>query len=95
MKGHAIRSRTRWIENGEKPLSIFVIWKKHNYLNKTIKKLEVDRNRMISDQVEILNEVKCVYENIYANKDSELLNLDFNIFIKKTFQNWTNILQNP
>ena len=83
MEGHAIRSRARWIENGEKPTKYFCNLEKRNYLNKTIKKLEVDGNRIIYDQVEILNEVKCFYENLYSNKDSELSDLDFDIFIKE------------
>ena len=103
MEGHAIRSRARWIEEGEKPTRYFCNSEKRNYLNKTIKKLEVEGNRMIYDQAEILNEVKKLevegnhmiydqaeilnevkrfYQNLYANKDSELLDLDLEDIIK-------------
>jgi hypothetical protein len=34
-----LRSKSKWIEEGEKP-SIFCNLEKHNYLNKTILKLE-------------------------------------------------------
>lgn len=36
--GHMIRSRARWIEEGEKPSKYFCNLESRNYLNKTIKK---------------------------------------------------------
>ena len=39
LQGHMIRSRTRWIEEGEKPSKYFCNLESRNVLNKTIKKI--------------------------------------------------------
>lgn len=82
MEGHMIRSRAKWVEEGEKPTRYFCNLENRNYLNKTIKKLELDGNSMIYDQARILDEVKKFYENLYTEKDSELLDLDLEDIIQ-------------
>lgn len=77
-----IRSRAKWVEEGEKPTRYFCNLENRNYLNKTIKKLELDVNSMIYDQARILDEVKKCYENLYIEKDSELLDLDLEDIIQ-------------
>lgn len=37
MEGHMIRSRAKWVEEGEKPTRYFCNLENRNYLNKTIK----------------------------------------------------------
>jgi hypothetical protein len=86
MEGHAVRSRARWIVEGEKPTKYFCNLEKRNYLNKISKKLEVEGNHMIYNQAEILNEVKNCYKNLYANKDLELLHFDLEEIIKSQVQ---------
>ena len=31
LQGHVIRSRAQWVEEGEKPINIFVIWKQEMF----------------------------------------------------------------
>ena len=38
LKGNMIRSKARWVEEGEKPTKYFCHLESRNYLNKTIKK---------------------------------------------------------
>ena len=60
-----IRSRARWIEEGEKPSKYFCNLESRNYLNKTIKKVQLDDSRTIYNQSEILDNVKLFYETLF------------------------------
>ena len=40
LQGHMIRSRARWVEEGEKPTKYFCHLESRNFLNKTIKRVE-------------------------------------------------------
>lgn len=41
MQGQIIRSRTRWVEEGEKPTKYFCNLESRNFINKTIKRVDV------------------------------------------------------
>lgn len=77
MIGYMIRGKVRWVEEGEKFIRYFCNLENCNYINKIIKKLELEGSGMIYDQVEIFNEVKIFYKNFYVKRDFELLDLDF------------------
>ena len=47
LQGHIIRSRAKWVEEGEKATKYFCNLETRNFLNKTIKKVELDENRTI------------------------------------------------
>lgn len=57
LQGHFIRSRARWIEQGEKPTKYFLNLESTNFLNKTIKKVELEEGEIIYKQSNILNHV--------------------------------------
>lgn len=61
LQGHVIRSRAKWVEEGEKPTKYFCSLESRNFLNKTIKKVEMDENNTIYDQSEILQQVKIFF----------------------------------
>jgi hypothetical protein len=82
MQGHIIRSRAKWVEEGEKPSKYFCSLESRNFLNKTIKKVEVEEDKVIYDQSDILHHVKLFYENLYFCKDSDLLDVDLEDIIK-------------
>lgn len=42
IKGLFVRSKVKWIENGEKPTKYFLSLEKRNYINKTVNKLMHD-----------------------------------------------------
>lgn len=58
LKGHIIRSKVKWIDEGEKPSNFFSNLNKRNYLNKTILKLELGNGETISSQKDILKEMQ-------------------------------------
>lgn len=78
MRGQLIRTRARWIEEGEKPTKYFANLEKRNFVNKNITKLTTDDNRHITDQSELLKCAFEFYKSLYENKDDPIgvLNLD-------------------
>ena len=69
LRGVLLRSRARWVEDGEKVTSYFCSLEKRNYVNKCISKLTLDNDLEITDKLHIANEIKCFYEKLYAKKD--------------------------
>ena len=69
VRGECIRSRSQWIEEGEKPTNFFCNLENRNYVNKTIPKLIAENGAVIETQKEILTEVKCFYEKLYKKQD--------------------------
>lgn len=69
LRGRVIRSRMQWIEEGEKPSSYFCGLESRNFTSKIIPKIEKENGEIVTNQYEILNEVKCFYEKLYQNRD--------------------------
>ena len=72
MKGHCIRAKVKWIDEGEKPSKYFLTLESRNYINKQIPQLVRNDGITIYDQFEILNETKCYYENLYRKREQYL-----------------------
>ena len=68
LQGNYIRSRAKWIEEGEKPSSYFCKLESRNFIRKIIPKLELDSGEVIYDQTKILTETKSFYTKLYENK---------------------------
>ena len=66
-----IRSRVRWVEEGEKPTKYFCSLESRNYINKTIPKVIKDDGNIISKQDEMLNEIYLFYSTLYKNYDHD------------------------
>ena len=77
LKGRMIRSRVQWLDEGEKPTKLFCSLENQNYIDKTIKKIQLN-NTVITDQKSILDKVANFYGALFSNKDTELndVNLD-------------------
>ena len=58
LKGHMIRSRVQYIDQGERPTKYFCALEKHNYVPKIICNLELEDGIKITKQEEILKETK-------------------------------------
>ena len=58
LKGHIIRSRAQYIDQGEMPTKYFCALEKHNYVSKLICSLELEDGTKITKQEEILKETK-------------------------------------
>ena len=72
MEGLIIRTEANWIENGEKPSKYFCSLEKRNFVNKNIVKVVNDKNESVTNQEEILNEIKLFYQVLYKNNDDKL-----------------------
>ena len=71
INGLMIRSRTRWIEEGEKATKYFCSLEKRNYLNKNVTKLIGPRGNEIVEQKDILSEIKEFYLKLYAPNECD------------------------
>ena len=65
--GYIIRSKAEYIEGGEKNTKYFANLEKKRLEAKTLHKLVTDRNK-ITNQKEILNEVRSFYETMYTDQ---------------------------
>ncbi len=78
-KGAMIRSRLRWVEEGEKSTKYFFNLEKRNYNSKSLVRLKGPNNDIISDQKEILKEEKRFYEKLLL---SEIIDADDDTFFQ-------------
>ena len=62
-KGSIVRSKTRWIEQGEKPTKYF-------YNHKTIKELKYPEGKSMTKEEEILQEIERFYKELYTSTTS-------------------------
>lgn len=67
-QGQCVRSKVKWIDEGEKPSKYFLTLESRNYINKQIPKLVKNDGSIQYDQFDILNETKCFYQNLYQKK---------------------------
>ncbi|KAK3094416.1 hypothetical protein FSP39_001524 [Pinctada imbricata] len=72
LEGLLIRTRSRWIEDGEKPTKYFCGLEKRNFINKTVTRIVKDDSKEITEQSEILKEIRTFYKNLYDNRDDSL-----------------------
>ena len=93
MRGQYIRSKTQWVEEGEKPSKFFINLETKNYVNKTIPKLIDQSGNIIENQKQILNEAKNYYKNLYSkNETIKSINLNNALpHIIKIYQNYLKI----
>ena len=67
--GAKIRSRAKWVEEGEKSSKYFYNLERKNYSNNTIKQLKKENGSHTTSNKEILNEQYKLYNKLYE-KDS-------------------------
>ena len=66
--GIILRSKAKWIEDGEKNTKYFLNLEKRNYNNTCIKTLINNDKKEITDTQEIIKEQKNFYQNLYTSK---------------------------
>ncbi len=84
-RGLMVRSKSKWVEEGERNTSYFLRLEKNNYCNKHITKLNVN-DSIITNATDILNEEKQFYENLY----SDVLNNEDELNINENTLSFTN-----
>ena len=71
LQGFMIRSRVQNILFTEKPTKFFCNLVKAKYIDKTIKKITSQNGKIINNQRDILNQVKCFYADLFSCKDKD------------------------
>ena len=67
-RGAMVRSRARWVEEGEHSTKYFFNLEKRNFNNKTMQCIRKNDNSVSSDPMEILTELKTFYNKLYTSK---------------------------
>jgi exonuclease III len=70
IEGVLLRSKARWVSEGEKVSHYFCNLEKRHFVSKMMTKI-VDNGKEISDSKQILEKVKLFYEKLYENKEVE------------------------
>ena len=60
-----IRARIQWINEGERPSKYFCKLENKNFVEKTIKKVELNDGTLVTDQKKILMSVRDFYEKLF------------------------------
>ena len=82
-KGQTVRSRAQWIKYGENPAKFFCDLERKNFVDKTMKKIQLDNGKIINTQNEILDNVRLYYQNLFKSRDDELSDVN----LEKLLQN--------
>ena len=78
-KGAMIRSKERWIQEGEKSTKYFLNLEKRNVVNKTITSLKTNDGNVITNQEELLKEQVTYYKALYK-RDSKVSSNEYEHF---------------
>lgn len=76
MEGVKIRSRARWVSEGEKMTKYFCNMESRNFTSKCMNSLINDNGDLLKDQSDILTETMLFYKRLYSKKDSTEVDLD-------------------
>ena len=68
MTGVLIRSRARWIAEGEKTSKYFCNLEKRHYVNKRMVKLHDSDGQILKEQKDIIKEVRSFYKKLYTER---------------------------
>ena len=71
IKGKIVRSRVKWVEEGEKPTKYFCGLESKNFVSKIIPKVEKDDGQIVKSQTDILKEIQNFYKSLYEKKNQE------------------------
>ena len=83
IKGLFVRTKLKWVEQGEKPTKYFLSLERRNFINKTVNKLVDSNGETITSQAQILSEIEKFYKNLYSCCDDKLQAVDLDTIINK------------
>ncbi|KAJ8046856.1 hypothetical protein HOLleu_05680 [Holothuria leucospilota] len=72
LQGTIIRSRARWVEDGEKNSKYFLNLEKRNKENYHIRKLVDSEGRFFEDEGDILKEIRHFYSTLYSSANTSV-----------------------
>ena len=83
VRGHMIRTRLQWLNEGEKPTSFFCKLESKHCTEKTMKKIQTNSGTVVMDQKLILKEIENFYCNLFKSKDHNIENYNYKEEIKR------------
>ena len=90
LRGSLILSRSKWIDEGEKPTKYFCYLETRNYVSKIIPRLTLDDGSDSTTQTEIHTEVERFYKSLYQNDKDEIIDYDMNTVINANIDKLSN-----
>ena len=84
MDGVRIRSKVRWLEEGEKVTKYFCHLENRNFICKTMNKIINKDGIELTETQEIVQETKLFYENLYSSREDNITDIDLNNLIKNS-----------
>ena len=85
-KGAIVRSKARWIEQGEKPTKYFFNLEKRNFNYKTVQAVKRSDGNTATNKEDILEEIEIFYKNLYTSSV---------VFENMQFENFIDNLEIP
>ena len=82
LEASKIRSRVTWLKDGEKPSKFLTSLENKGYIDKTIKRLQKQDGQFISNQKDILKEVKNFYKRLFSQTKNDC-EPQLNVILKK------------
>jgi hypothetical protein len=76
MEGVLLRSRARWVGEGEKITKYFCGLEKRNFVSKQMNKIIAKSGHTLTKTQDIVEETKHFYESLYENRKTEDCNID-------------------
>ena len=73
IKGSIIRSRAKWLREGEKPSKYFCMLENHRYIEKTIKNIKNEKEENINEQESILTEIHKFYSKLFNKTENRCM----------------------
>ena len=67
MEGVPLRSKARWVAEGERITKYFYSLEKRNIISKQMKKIEDKNGSVLEEPNAIVNKVQCFYERLYKS----------------------------
>ena len=71
IEGLILRSKVKWVEEGEKSTKYFFGLEKNNFTKKHIRKLKLTDDSIITDEKNINLEIKTFYQSLYQSQSQE------------------------
>ena len=91
IKGNIVRSTLRWLHECEKPITFFCNLESKNYVEKTIKKVQLKNGSIVTNQNKVLHHIREYHVNLFENKDDKLSLINFEDLGLKSGKNAINV----
>ena len=82
LKGTLIRSRAKWVDQGEKASKYFCSLENRNFVSKRMSSIIDNEGNEVTESDEINREVQKFYTNLYSSREGDIENVDLNVRLK-------------